>query len=172
MSTYLMGCRALSGSRAAHVIGDLIDTSDYDNGQKLAIQMNTIFNALGRPKEFEARAMAIWAAYQNAQTYFESFNLLKQSHGTAMKQVGADAAALIADLQRAYPGKLAGNSPTLASSVYQPGTDKPSESFWSKIPTWGWAVGGVGAVGLLGVLFLPLVTAVISARSASRSLGH
>ncbi len=128
---------------------NIFDTSDYDNGDKLAIQANQIFNSLGRPSQFEAPMEAMWAAYEKARMGWlgQTSSTLKHYYGTQMKQVGADAAALVAGMQKAYPSKVA-VAPTLASSVYVPKVDEPYA--FLGIPGWGWVIIGIGATGIIG----------------------
>ncbi len=140
-------------------IGDITDTAtDYDTGERLAIQMNQVFNALGRPKEFEAQAEAIWAAYEKKKAGIWWTQTDKFMNATAMKQIGIDAAKFTADLQRAYPKQLA--------FVPSDNIPKPSTSWWDRftIPWWGWTLGGVAVVGLVAGTVLPIVLPVIAAR--------
>ena len=163
----LLGAVSVPPSNVGSIFDDLdiFDTSDYDNGQKLVLQMNQYFNALGRPREFEAQAEAVWTAYEKARTSIESSSTAKHYAGTQMKQVGADAARLMDALQKAYATKSTAAPAGLASEVYQPGVDKPGAGF--SLPWWGWGLGGLAAISAIGYFALPaLLPALVRTRAS------
>lgn len=129
--------------------------TDYDYGEKQVKQLVQFFEALGRPREFEAPIQAAYRSYEDATTtrLFQLYpNLtgaaLKWNAATKMKQVGADASRLMAELQAAYPNKSASVPSGGSSAVYKPGVDDGTKS-WLTVPWWAYPI-GIGVLGLVG----------------------
>lgn len=149
---------ASGGKKAFDVIaGDfdvLGDLADYSYGEKQVQQLVQYFNALGRPSEFEPAVEAIYASYEDTRTSFAT--LAAWVRDDKMKQIGADASALMAKIQAAMAAKAAATgkpAPVVPSGPSSPVyTPKPNESWWDKLnmPVWTWVVGGVAVASLLG----------------------
>lgn len=118
-------------------VGDITDTkTDYDRGEQLCLAMNQIFTALGRPKEFEAQAQAIWKEYESAKAGFWWTATEKWLNATKMKNAGIDASKLTEDMKRAYPAKMAGKDMT----NIPPPSKNTLGQFATIIPWWVWAI--------------------------------
>ena len=156
------------------VVGAWSDgVTDYDYGETKVIQLVQFFNALGRPKEFEADVERVYAAYENTKAWLDD-KMLKWKNATQMKQVGADAAVLM-DVIRASGAH--GNGVVAASSkvptqidnpVYTPGKDEPT-SWLSWVPWWGWTLIAVPVVAGVGIFAGPLIVAAMRARSLTKA---
>lgn len=170
--TYQRGVAALYGGRSGHgsiVIGWNI--ADYNWGESQVLQMNTYFNAVGRPKQFEAAAESIWKSYEDAKSAWAIKDIINASE---MKGAGDQAVALRKQIEAfvAQNKKSTGGGsvsvPDL-SPVGVPDAPRPKEEgILSIIPWWGWAVGGVGVVGLLGTIVIPIVAPLIAAGASRR----
>lgn len=168
-------CSDIASARTDASIGAWSDgVTDYDYGELKVIQLVQFFNALGRPKEFEADVERVYTSYEKTKAWepFGPDKLLRWKNATQMKMLGADA-AVVMDTIRASgahgDGKTAASSkvPTqIKSPVYEPDKDKPS-SWLSWIPWWGWTIIGVGSLGAVAIFAVP---PIISAVAASRRL--
>lgn len=164
MSFYLDGCA---------VLGAVSDTvTDYDYGEKQVLQLVQYHDALERPLEYEAAVEAIYKSYENAKATWND-KVLKWKNATAMKQVGADAARLMAEMQasgaaRGAPGTAAGTRQAAvpsggSSAVYVPGVNE-NKPWTASIPWWVWGGAAVTFVGTGLYLLAPVLGAAVAAR--------
>lgn len=146
--------------------------TDYDYGETKVIQLVQFFNALGRPKEFEADVERVYSSYEKVKAWepFGPDKVLRWKNATQMKQIGADAAVLMDTIRASGAhgdSKIAASSKVpsqIKSPVYDPGKDEPT-SWLSWIPWWGWTIIGVGSLGAVAIFAAP---PIISAVAASR----
>lgn len=157
MSNYM---RALP---VAVAVGNLADgTSEYESGERLVIQMNQFFNALGRPSRFEPAVQAVWASYEKHKlNWFTDGAIGQWFNATAMKNVGIDAARVTAEMQKAFPDKSA---LVPSDNIPKPNENNITDAITKYIP---WIIGGVAVLGV-GVYVVPLVTPMIMARMVQR----
>lgn len=157
-------------ARANQHVGDITDTvTDYDYGEKQVGQLVQFFNALGRPGEFESAVEAVYTSYEKARAW-EPLGVdkaLRWKNATAMKQVGADASALMEKLQRAYPGKSASVPSGGSSAVYAPSKSDGDNPWWKiSVPWWAWTIGGVVAAGTVAAAVGPPIASILAPRAA------
>lgn len=164
------------------VLGDITDTAtDYDAGERSVLALVQFFDALGRPKAFEAAVEGVYAVYEKAKIsriadLYPNLTgaALKWKNATAMKQVGADAAVLQQKIQAAMPDKAAAVPDEIKNPVYDPNSaeDKLKTLMAWSMPTWGWIVIGVGAVIAAGVVAGPAIASAVGsyrlAKAAAR----
>ena len=134
--------------------------TDYLYGEKQLTQLQQFFSALGRPAEFEAPVQAVYRSYEKAKTLIPGDKLLQWQKATQMKQVGADASRLMAEIQARYPSRAAAVPSGARSDVYDP--EKPSWFPKLTIPWWAWAIGGVAAVALFTPWLAPITGRLLS----------
>lgn len=160
-----LGLDCLGATWALSHIGDISDTvTDYDYGEKQVLEMRTFFNSLGKPGGFQPAVDGLNAAYDNAKAWepLGTDKLLRWKHATEMKQVGADASRLMAEMQGAHKDKAIVAPSSGKSAVYDPTTKGPLD--WAK-DNWPWLVGGGVAIMTLPAILPPLIGAIAMARS-------
>lgn len=158
----------MSGGLDLFGTDDVGSLADYSYGDKQVNELVQFFNALGRPKKFEAAVEAIYAAWEKCRT--SSAILAAVVRDAQMKQIGADASDLMAKIQADQNAQSSATAPSAASSaVYKPTVDDGSEWTWTSYAKLGGALAAVGLVGYLALpLALPAIKAALSKAAARK----
>ena len=104
-------------SDSAPLLGDVISAEDdCQQGKSSVLQMVQFFEALGRPKKYEAAAEAIYASYERAENSFWR-SMPFSSACSAIRDAGVQAQALMQQMAadagiEAPPGPPQPDSPT------------------------------------------------------------
>lgn len=179
IATYTRGCNALSSGR--QLIG-ADAPSDYNADVQRVLDMNNLFNAIGRPGAYETKAEQIWAAYEKAKT--PAFGS-SWGDAAAMKKAGADALELTNTLRAGYLSKPAdptsvpaastaavaapASGPKLPAGALPPNPpSRDAPPFFSR-PMWtgagiNWGQGLAGIAGFVGVGAVTTIAVVFARR--------
>lgn len=163
---YITGCDVLGFSE---IVGEITDTkTDYDRGQSLYKQLIVYFESIGKPAKYVPAIKALTAAYDDAEAGVWWTATDKWFNATKMKQVGADAAALMMNMEADFGSATPS---TMKNTVYDPGTGESlANRLKSSVPWWAWALGGVVVLGTGAYFISPVVAGWMAKRKVAKGL--
>ncbi len=136
--------------------------ADYSWGQTQFKELQSYYESLGKPQQFQAAFKALSDAYDDAST---SWAIRALFISDKMKTVGEQSVML----RKQHEGwaQTQGKGGPPPSAV--PDVPPPPSGASSLLPWWGWALVAAAGVGLVAVAVVPsIASAVAAGRTAKR----